>query len=114
MAITNHERVGKAMDLLKAALAPFVEREFGSMYKDRAAAEAIRFAGDDRLNAKKPIADWDAATLLKLMWESWNDVSAKRQGPDGVEQLRHRNKWAHQRRSPVTTPIAPSIRPGGC
>lgn len=28
MAITNHERIGKALDLLKAGLAPFVEREF--------------------------------------------------------------------------------------
>ncbi len=30
MAITNHERVGKALDLLKAGLAPFVEREIKS------------------------------------------------------------------------------------
>ena len=30
MAITNHERVGKAMDLLKQGLGPFVEREFKS------------------------------------------------------------------------------------
>ena len=30
MAITNHERVGKAMELLSAGLAPFVEREFKS------------------------------------------------------------------------------------
>src|SRR6266567_4726525 len=42
MAITNHERVGKAMDLLKQGLGPFVEREFKDFYKDRAAAEAIR------------------------------------------------------------------------
>jgi hypothetical protein len=27
MAVTNHERVGKALDLLKDGLAPFVERE---------------------------------------------------------------------------------------
>ena len=27
MAITNHERVGKALELLKAGLGPFVERE---------------------------------------------------------------------------------------
>lgn len=27
VAVTNHERVGKALDLLKDALAPFVERE---------------------------------------------------------------------------------------
>ena len=33
MAITNHERVGKAMDLLKAGLAPFVEREFKNLYR---------------------------------------------------------------------------------
>ena len=30
MAITNHERVGKALELLKRGLAPFVEREFKS------------------------------------------------------------------------------------
>ena len=35
MAITNHERVGKAMELLKAGLAPFVEREFKISTKDR-------------------------------------------------------------------------------
>ena len=27
MAITNHERVGKALDLLKEGVAPFLERE---------------------------------------------------------------------------------------
>ena len=31
MAITNHDRVGKAMELLKGGLGPFVEREFKSM-----------------------------------------------------------------------------------
>ena len=34
MAITNHQRVGKAMDLLKAGLAPFVERELKPQYRD--------------------------------------------------------------------------------
>ena len=28
MAITNQERVGKAMELLRQGLAPFAEREF--------------------------------------------------------------------------------------
>ena len=36
MAITNHERVGKALDLLKTGLAPFVEREFRSLLQGRA------------------------------------------------------------------------------
>ena len=39
MAITNHERVGKALELLKSGLGPFVQREITSIYKDRAAAE---------------------------------------------------------------------------
>jgi predicted AAA+ superfamily ATPase len=100
MAITNHERVGKAMDLLKSGLGPFVEREFVSTYKERAGAEAIRYLGEDRLLAKKAIADWDAAGLLKLMWESWNDVFRRTLGPADrslVSELRDlRNKWAHQ------------------
>jgi hypothetical protein len=42
MAITNHERVGKGLNLLKGGLGPFVDREFKSAYMDRAAAEASR------------------------------------------------------------------------
>jgi predicted AAA+ superfamily ATPase len=100
MAVTNHERVGKAMELLKGGLGPFVDREFKSVYRDRAAVEAGRFMGDDRINAKRALADWDVAPLLKLMWDSWNDVFRKTLGPAErslVSELRdHRNKWAHQ------------------
>src|SRR5882724_5905516 len=100
MAITNHERVGKALELLKSGLGPFVEREFKNVYRDRAAAEVARFMGEDRLNAKRPVAEWDVAALLKLMWESWNDVFRKTLGPAErslLSELRdHRNKWAHQ------------------
>ena len=59
-----------------------------------------RYLGEDRLNAKKPIADKDVAALLKLMWESWNDVFRLTLGPAErslVSELRdHRNRWAHQ------------------
>jgi hypothetical protein len=100
MAVTNHERVGKGLELLKGGLAPFVEREFKNAYKDRAAVEAIRFMGEDRLNARRPMADWDVSPLLRLMWESWNDVFRRTLGPAErslLSELReHRNKWAHQ------------------
>ena len=33
MAITNHDRVGKALDLLRGGIAPFIEREFKSVYQ---------------------------------------------------------------------------------
>jgi predicted AAA+ superfamily ATPase len=100
MSISNHERVGKAMDLLKGGLGPFVEREFKSVCKDRAAAEVVKYLGDDRLTGRKSIADKDVAALLKLMWESWNEVFRLTLGPAErslVSELRdHRNKWAHQ------------------
>src|ERR1017187_5655229 len=100
MAITNHERVGKAMDFLKQGLAPFVDRELKSLYKDKVIAEATRFLGEDRLLSRKGVGEWDAAALLKLMWEAWNDVFRRTLGPAErslVNELRDlRNKWAHQ------------------
>ncbi len=100
MAITNHDRVGKALELLEKGLGPFVEREFNSIYKERAAAELQRFLGEDRLNAKKSVTALDVAALLKIMWDSWNDVFQLTLGPAErslVSELRdHRNKWAHQ------------------
>src|SRR3989441_304280 len=100
MAITNQDRVGKAMELLRAGLAPFVEREFKSQYQAQAAETARRYFADDRTVGKKPVAGWDVAALLKLMWEAWNDVFGKTLGRAErslVQELRDwRNKWAHQ------------------
>ena len=100
MAITNHERVGKALDLLKEGLGPFVEREFKSLYKEKAQAGLARFVLDDRLNKGKAVADWDVSALLKLMWDSWHAVFKQTLGQSErtlVSELRdHRNRWAHQ------------------
>lgn len=100
MAITNHERVGKAMELLKGGLAPFIEREFKNSFQSHAQEQARAILGDDRINSAKPMAAWDAASLLKVMWDSWNEVFRKTLGHAErslVSELRdHRNKWAHQ------------------
>lgn len=66
MAMTNHERVGKALELLKGGLAPFVQREITSTYKDRAAPELSRLIGGDRLNAKKPITEDESSTRFRI------------------------------------------------
>ena len=58
MAITNHERIGKALELLKAGLGPFVEREMKSTYGDEAQTQVGRFMGADRLPADKPVDQW--------------------------------------------------------
>lgn len=100
MALSNQERVGKAMELLRVGLAPFVEREFKSQHQEKALEEARRYFGDDRTVGKKSVAEWDVAALLKLMWEAWNDVFGRMLGRAErslVQELRDcRNKWAHQ------------------
>ena len=101
MAMTNQERVGKALDLLKAGLGPFVERELHEAVKaGRVSMDIVRRFADDPNLAKKPVAQWDAAGLLRLMWETWNDIFRQTLGPAErglVGEIRgHRNNWAHQ------------------
>ena len=54
----------------------------------------------DPLIGDKPATEWDVAALLKLMWETWNDVFRAvlgRAERNFVSELRdHRNNWAHQ------------------
>lgn len=100
MAVTNHERVGKALELLKEGLHPFIEREFTNAHAAQALEMAKRFVGDDRLIVNRPLAQWDAAPLLKLMWDAWNEIFRKTLGHAErtlVSELREvRNRWAHQ------------------
>jgi Swt1-like HEPN len=100
MATTNHERVGKALELLKAGLGPFAEREFTNTYQAKAASQAALVLSDARLQAHKPVGQWDVAALLKLMWDAWNEVFRKTLGQSErslVQELREvRNRWAHQ------------------
>src|SRR3954470_11903354 len=100
MAITNQEPVGKAMDLLRSGLAPFVEREFKSEHQAQAVEAARRYFGDDRAVGKKPIAEWDVAALLKVTWAAWNDTFGRTLGRAErslvQELIDCRNKLAHQ------------------
>lgn len=54
MAIANQERVGKSMEPLRAAVAPFVERASKSQHQARAGEEARRYVGDERAAGHKP------------------------------------------------------------
>ena len=75
MAITNHERVGKALEILKTGLAPFVEREIKSAIASNSISMArVREFVDDPKLGNKSIGEWDAAALLKLMGDTWGDV----------------------------------------
>ena len=101
MADTNNERVGKALDLLKEGLGPFVAREVKSALGKHqlSSAELQQFASDPNLS-QRPVVEWDVSGLLALMWDTWNQVFRQILGPAErgyVGELRgHRNTWAHQ------------------
>ena len=102
MAITNHERVGKAMELLKDGLQPFVEREMKAQFQDDWFDELKAALSPQQLSffGTEAQARWDAASVLSIVWGRWNDVFRKTLGRAErslVSELRDiRNRWAHQ------------------
>ncbi len=102
MASTNHERVGKALDMLKDGLRPFVEREMKAQYQ-QAWFEEFRQTLPLQQTSFFPDeagARWDAAAVLSAIWSRWNEVFRRTLGQAErtlVSELREaRNKWAHQ------------------
>jgi len=101
MAITNYERVGKAMELLREGLLPFVEREMVDVHGKYWVSVVTRdWRHDLTWPEDQELPNFDAAAILKLMWEQWNAVFSRTLGHAErslVSELRgFRNKWAHQ------------------
>ena len=102
MAISNHERVGKALDLVKDGLVPFVERELKSQHAQMWLEEARATVSPSQahLFTSEKTLRWDAASLLAVVWNQWNTVFRKTLGQAErtlVSELRDvRNRWAHQ------------------
>ena len=100
MAITNRDRVGSALDALKGGLAPFVSREFINHHKGQTVNVLQHILGMPVQDRRKPFHQMDAAALLRVMWESWNEVYRNTLGHAErslVSELRDvRNRWAHQ------------------
>jgi hypothetical protein len=82
MAISNHERVGKALELLKQGLQPFVERELKSQYAQLWMEEVKKSVSESQASlfgtAEAP--RWDVAMLLSAMIGQWNGVFRKTLG----------------------------------
>jgi predicted AAA+ superfamily ATPase len=101
MAITNHDRVGKALDLLRNGIAPYVEREIKAAVQTGALSlQAVKGFLEDPNLANKGIGEFDVSPLMKLMWDTWNDVFKRTLSFSQrslVSEVRDwRNKWAHQ------------------
>lgn len=102
MALSNHERVGKALDLVKDGLVPFVERELKAQHAQQWFEQVRAAVGptQERLFRDETKPPWDAASLLAVLWNQWNLVFRKTLGQAErtlVSELRDvRNRWAHQ------------------
>ena len=101
MAVTNQERVTKAMDLLRDGLRPFAERELKAKYGDRWPAEVKAALAGRQLGKGKGDALEDVAVLLALMDKVWGPVFGNILGrPERnlvLELMDVRNAWAHQK-----------------
>src|SRR5438094_9490538 len=102
MALSNHERVGKALELLKDGLRPFIEREMKAHHAQlwfEQAKESVS-GSQAKLVGTEENPRWDVAAILAVMWNQWNLVFRKTLGQAErtfVSELRDvRNRWAHQ------------------
>lgn len=99
MALTNYERVGKALDLLGQGLRPFVERSFQAALGDGWRESVIQTEAEGgKKRREDPLRD--VLVLLKVVWDQWHPVFGKTLGQAErtlVSELREvRNRWAHQ------------------
>ena len=101
MTISNRERVGRALDLLRDGLYPFVEREMRSVKGDKWLVAATPFVSEDRTlrRSVQQILKQDISELLNLIWNQWHEVFKKILGnaeKNLVGELKvTRNSWAH-------------------
>src|SRR5688500_5210112 len=97
MAITNQERVGKALDHLKDGLRPFVEREMQATFGEK--WKQVADEGFPNVRAKGGASLNDPANLLSILLNEWSRVFEKTLGKterNAVHSLKEvRNKWAH-------------------
>ena len=80
MATTNHERVGKALELLRTGLAPFIERELLAQHGKYWITAVTSGWRDDVNFGDDDTPRLDVALLLRLMIEHWNDTFRKTLG----------------------------------
>ena len=100
MAVTNQERVGKAMDLLRDGLWPFAERELKAKHGERWPVEVKAALAGRQVGQGKGDPLQDVAALLVVIDKLWGAVFCNTLGRSDrnlvLELIDVRNRWAHQ------------------
>jgi ribonuclease-3 len=106
MAISNRERVGRALSLLSQGLYPYVEQEMKGVYCERWLTAATSCLPDDQ-TLRRNIVDIlreDVSALLTVTLRQWDKVFKIKKKLGYAERalvselIEVRNKWAHQSR----------------
>jgi hypothetical protein len=99
MAISNRERVGRILELLRKGLQPFVERELAAVYGEAWREKVAENVPGPKGEIPGKTVTLDTYTLLKVMWNLWHQVFGKTLGQSErtlvSELLTVRNRWAH-------------------
>ncbi len=101
MAISNHERIGRALKLLQEGLYPYFEREMKTGHGKHWLSAASACLPDSYVKYKdiQAVLQEDISALLIVMWEQWNTIFKKTLGQSErtlISELRTtRNDWAH-------------------
>ena len=80
MAMTNRDRVNRALELLYEGLHPYVVREMKAVYKTNwisAAQHALNTTLEIRPDGEPHL---DTASLLRLIFDDWHNVFKKKLG----------------------------------
>jgi hypothetical protein len=98
--ISNQLRIAGSLDLLTRGMGPYVERRLKTVYGQDWHRNATGSFRDDRSRGDGQSIDWDAHSILTVMWDQWNAVFRTELGHAErslVSELREfRNRWAHQ------------------
>lgn len=99
MALTNRERIGRALELLQAGLNPWVQREMESVHATQWLHMARQSVRDDRATPGE-FSRWDVPALLSVIESEWRRVFSSTLGRSERSYLHEirdiRNRWAHQ------------------
>jgi predicted AAA+ superfamily ATPase len=100
MALSNRDRVGRGLEVLRAGLEPFVERELRARLGGRW-QDAVERGSRHELRKRNGSIEWDTPALLSAMLGQWDEVFRYTLGPPQrslVHEIRGvRNDWAHER-----------------
>jgi ribonuclease-3 len=104
MAISNHERINRALATLSQGLYSYIEKEMRIVHGDRWLVVAKSCISEDqtlRRNLEETLQE-DVSVLLKLIIKQWDNVFKKKLSNAEralvSELIDVRNKWAHQSR----------------